>query len=464
MQGKPSLLPPSYFILPTFEMGEDRMKRLAVGLIFAVGLLAQQACLGKPANGRTGAAEIPSALAKNRQCLMCHSAPQMKRSSLHIEIERFAGSAHGKLRCIDCHRDLSGRPLPHPTAATVDCAGCHRADNPYGAPDVKSRIMYEDSAHGQAVARGDKDAPRCFTCHGDHYILPPGNEASSVSRANIPATCGRCHSDPGIVRRHNIEKGEVLKFYRQSVHGQALAAKGLSVTAVCTDCHGVHDIKIGSDPKSSVSRPHIPATCGKCHGGIYKEYQAGIHGQAFARGAKEAPVCTDCHGEHTIRAPAEATSSVNPIHIAKTCSHCHENVKIERKFGLPAHRLSTYMDSYHGVANKYGDITVANCATCHGAHEILPSSDPHSPINKRNLPKTCGRCHPGAGKNFAKGSVHLLPSPKKDQGVYWVRRFYQVFIFGLVAAFVGYIFLDLLSRRRKRAEGASGREGEEWRE
>jgi hypothetical protein len=183
-----------------------------------------------------------------------------------------------------------------------------------------------------------------------------------------------------------------------------------------------------------------------------KSYLTGIHGQDFKKGVKDAPICTDCHGEHTIFAPDEPSSSVNPIHIAKTCSTCHENTRIERTFGLPASRLATFLDSYHGIANTYGDTTVANCATCHGAHDILPSSDPRSSISKRNLPTTCGRCHPGAGVNFAKGSIHVLPSREKDREVYWVRMFYKLFIGGLVCAFLGYIFLDMLSRRRKRAE------------
>jgi hypothetical protein len=131
-------------------------------------------------------------------------------------------------------------------------------------------------------------------------------------------------------------------------------------------------------------------------------------------------------------------------------------VKIERKYGLPANRLSTYIESYHGVANKYGDITVANCATCHGAHDIRPASDPKSSISKKNMPKTCGVCHPGASKNFAEGSVHVLPSSKKDKGVYWVRLFYTAFIVVLIGSFCAYIALDLIARWRRRSRNGRG--------
>ena len=46
---------------------------------------------------------------------------------------------------------------------------------------------------------------------------------------------------------------------------------------------------------------------------------------------------------------------------------------------------SSYLASYHGMASKVGSNTVANCASCHGVHNILPSSDPRSTINSRQL-------------------------------------------------------------------------------
>jgi hypothetical protein len=36
-------------------------------------------------------------------------------------------------------------------------------------------------------------------------------------------------------------------------------------SAVCTDCHGVHDILKADDPKSSVNPANLLATCQKCH-------------------------------------------------------------------------------------------------------------------------------------------------------------------------------------------------------
>ena len=49
---------------------------------------------------------------------------------------------------------------------------------------------------------------------------------------------------------------------------------------------------------------------------------------------------------------------------------------------------------------------MANCASCHGVHNIFPSSDPRSTVNKANLQQTCGTCHPNANVEFASITVH----------------------------------------------------------
>jgi cytochrome b subunit of formate dehydrogenase len=101
---------------------------------------------------------------------------------------------------------------------------------------------------------------------------------------------------------------------------------------------------------------------------------------------------------------------------------------LTRKFGLPSDRLVSFDSSYHGLAAKAGSQTVANCASCHGVHNILPSSDPKSTINPRNLPKTCGQCHPGAGTRFAIGEVHLTEGTAEPAALRWVREFYWLVI------------------------------------
>ena len=232
--------------------------------------------------------------------------------------------------------------------------------------------------------------------------------------------------------------------YEESVHGKAVAA-GSAKAAVCTDCHGSHEIRPPNDPKSSIYQPNVPATCAKCHDNIRQEYAQSIHGQAIARGNFEAPVCPDCHGIHTIKSHLDPKSSVFAGNIARaTCANCHESMRMSEEYGFSGRRLTTYAASYHGLAAKLGSTVVANCASCHGAHNILPSSDPRSTINKANLVKTCGQCHPGATAKFALGKVHIdvpLSADISSIAIGWIRRLYLPLIIGVIGGMVLHNFL-----------------------
>jgi formate dehydrogenase gamma subunit len=191
------------------------------------------------------------------------------------------------------------------------------------------------------------------------------------------------------------------------VHAKAIAQGNVSA-AVCTDCHNSHDILPASNPQSPIAKANIPLTCSKCHKSESAEFMQSIHGQAVSRGVSRSPVCTDCHGIHNIGTPVEADGITALSAIAtETCAQCHQGVTLTKEFGVAGERVSSYKDSYHGLASRMGSRTVANCASCHGVHNILPSSDPKSMINAANLPHTCGQCHIGAGAKFATGKIHL---------------------------------------------------------
>ena len=191
------------------------------------------------------------------------------------------------------------------------------------------------------------------------------------------------------------------------MHGRAVE-NGSQKAAVCTDCHGAHEILPANDAKSPINKFNVPATCGKCHADVAERFMQSIHGQAIARGNGLAPVCTDCHGIHTIKAPIDPNSSVSEQNLSRdTCARCHEGVRLSQEFGVPGNRVSTYLDSYHGLASEGGSVVVANCASCHGVHNILPSSDPRSTINRANLDATCGKCHKGVTQKFTLTKVHV---------------------------------------------------------
>ncbi|MDE3166690.1 MAG: cytochrome c3 family protein, partial [Acidobacteriota bacterium] len=259
---------------------------------------------------------------------------------------------------------------------------------------------------GAKLAKSAHAALTCDTCHEKHdqYPHPAGIEKPQ---------CVNCHTD---------QAGD----YAQSVHGLA-RKNGNEGAPDCAVCHGsAHELL---PPKSQAFRTSVLDTCGMCHADVVEQFRASVHGQALARGVLQAPLCTDCHGEHKILKHTNLASPVNNANIRETCGSCHGNVRLTRKFGLPSDRLVSFDESFHGLAAKAGSQTVANCASCHGVHNILPSSDPKSTIYPKNLPATCGRCHPGAGTRFAISEVHVpLEAQEEPAPLRWVRQFYLLVI------------------------------------
>ena len=386
------------------------------------------------------AAQKPTPKPSNEECLVCHSDSTMtkgangKQVSLYVNPDTFKNSIHGGMfTCVDCHSDIKSSPH-ETTPAKVSCAQCH----------ADQQLAYDRSYHAKAIKAGDGQAATCVDCHGSpHELLPASDAKSRVNHANIPATCGTCHGQKFVMGASGHSAQPFLS-YQESVHGKAVAA-GSDKAAVCTDCHGSHEILAASDSKSSIFKFNVPATCAKCHTKVEQEFTQSIHGQAIARGNGSAPVCTDCHGIHSIKAHVDPNSSVSAANLARvTCARCHEGVRLSQEFGVEGHRASTYLASYHGLASRLGSQVVANCASCHGVHNILPSSDPRSSINRANLVNTCGQCHPGVTEKFALSRVHVDEPLSADVGsiaVRWIRKFYLSMILAVIGAMLLHNFI-----------------------
>jgi hypothetical protein len=368
----------------------------------------------------------------NAQCLTCHSSEANVSEKFRINEKNFLGSAHGRLNCTDCHIIRPGEAegdVPHKKALPdVNCtATCHR--DAAAVESGTSPLSYPDSVHGRAyLERGVKEVARCWDCHGKHNILPASNPESSVNRKNIPRTCSACHEDMHVVVKYNIHKEMPYHEYVNSVHGKALFEKGLvQFAAVCTDCHGVHNIQ-------GVGAPHLmarqPQTCGRCHELIFEKYKRSIHGQQALAGNADAPLCIDCHGEHGIASPKEDGSPTSPEKVLDTCSTCHARPEIMKKYGIPPDRIATFIDSMHGIAIGFGYKAAANCTSCHGVHDILPASNPQSKVNPANLRETCGqpKCHPNMPEKIASAKIHIGAEEKRPAVLYYIQRFLLVLV------------------------------------
>jgi len=390
-------------------------------------------------------------------CIECHETSKHETKIA----DDISHSIHASLECLDCHADKNTSPHKEVSGFNVGCEGCRACHE---------KQSEEYIAHGRKEYKECVDAPSCADCHGDHDVLPSSVKLSRTHPANLPATCGKCHEDLNLTKKYEILIDHPIEIYEASVHGRATKG-GIYVAATCNDCHSTggtsHKILSPGYPESSINHFNIPKTCGKCHKGVEQDYWDGIHGQLVKRGESDAPVCTHCHGEHGIISPDDPNSPVSKARVAEaTCSPCHESITLTEKYGLQTGRLTSFIDSYHGLKSKAGDLHVANCASCHGVHRILPSSDPTSTIYPGNLRATCGECHPGISAALAASPIHDISGRGlQTKAAEIVKNVYIAAIIIIIGLMVLHWLIDLIRQIvlvMKRPQVRRMRIGEVW--
>ncbi len=385
-------------------------------------------------------------------CMECHGDDSLtgvdetgEEYSLYLEIGIYNQSVHGDHDCVSCHTGIE--ELPHEEKLPkVICGDCH-----------------EDEAevyqwHGHLKVGESKDMPNCTDCHGTHDIVKSSEKRSRVNPLNLPNTCGRCHEDIDLVKKHEILKAHPVELFKNSIHGKA-SLGGIYLAATCNDCHSTggsaHRILAPGLPESAINHFNIPRTCGKCHRSVENDYWEGIHGKLTLRGVTDSPVCTGCHGEHGILSPDDPISAVSPARVAEaTCTPCHETTTLTEKYGVTTGSLKTWVDSYHGLKSKAGDVTVANCASCHGAHRILPSADSSSSIHPNNLKNTCGSCHPDITVEVANIPIHGAPGVSHNPLAALIQKIY----IGIIIVVIGGMIIHWLIDFRKQIRVISKKE------
>jgi formate dehydrogenase gamma subunit len=401
----------------------------------------------------SGAILVPAQISlAAEECLECHGDDSLTgvddlgvEYSLYLDSMVYSESVHGELECTMCHDGIE--ELPHDERLPkVSCENCHEEETE----------IYQ--WHGHLKVGESDDMPTCADCHGKHNIAESSDKRSNVNPINLPRTCARCHEDIDLVKKHEILMTHSVELFKSSIHGKA-SLGGIYLAATCNDCHSTdgsaHRILAPGLPESAINHFNIPRTCGRCHRSIENDYWEGIHGKLTLRGVTDSPVCTSCHGEHGILSPADPRSAVSPVRVAEaTCAPCHESAKLNEKYGVATGRLRTWVDSYHGLKSKAGDKTVANCASCHGAHRILPSSDPTSSIYADNLKSTCGHCHPQITTEVANIPIHGAPGVSHTPVAALVQKIYIVVIIVVIGGMILHWLIDL----RKQIKDVSKKE------
>lgn len=285
-----------------------------------------------PSGGPIAPAATVGAIAAGSGCVSCHARIDNEQ---HDISEAWRASVHG--------------------AAGITCADCHGGD-----PDS------DEVTVAMSAAAGFRGVP---------------------SRAQTVELCGTCHSDVERMRQYQIPTDQYAK-YRSSVHGEQLLAKNDTRVAICTDCHGDHDVKKASDPTAKVYPLNVPNLCASCHAdadrmapyGIdidqYDIYKASVHGEALlGRSDLRAPTCASCHGSHDAKPPTSAE-------VVGVCGKCHTATQ------------ALYEQSRHAKL----DIG-PKCWTCHGTHDVAQPSEAR--FFHPNPPEIdCTTCHSSADRSL----------------------------------------------------------------
>jgi cytochrome c553 len=265
-------------------------------------------------------------------------------------------------------------------AATNTCVSCHLEIGDELAEPVEK---FKSDVHS-------KRGLSCADCHGgdpkeidpERSMDPRKGFVGSPAPRQIPAFCGKCHSNAETMKRFNprLRVDQEAEF-ATSVHGMRIA-KGETKAATCVSCHGNHGILSVTDPNAPVFPTHVAETCGRCHGdaALMKDYPIptnqlsnylkSAHAEALLKNQDLfAPTCNDCHGNHGAAPPGVSS-------IANVCGTCH------------ARQADLFAKSPH--ADAFDALGLAQCIECHGNHDILQPNDDWVGVTSQS---TCVKCH-----------------------------------------------------------------------
>lgn len=379
-------------------MGRTK-RRIAIGLLTTLMMLILVAIVSQSAvaHASTAPAALPTMPptptgADNQVCLGCHSNPAQQMKAANGEI-------------ISLYVDPDALKNSVHGAQNIACVMCHTNISGYPHPEYKP-------ADRRQVTLDLYQA--CKQCHGDNY-------------------------------QKTLD----------SVHQKALAS-GDRLGAVCTDCHGAHDVRPPDQP-----RWRIALTCSKCHDAIFNQFKDSVHGSALQQDNPDVPSCVDCHGVHSIPDPTTAAFRLKSP--TEMCGKCHTDPKRMGKYNISTSVLNTYVADFHGTTvtlfEKQSPDQQTNkpvCFDCHGVHNIASVQDPQAGLEiKSNMLKVCQKCHPDATtQSFAASWMsHYEPSPTKYPVVYYINLFYKIFIPVILGFMALMVILDAAWRIRNRAAG-----------
>ncbi len=436
-----------------------------------------------------------------RGCFACHGKRGITKKfqngesvAAYVDAEKFTASVHGFLTCSRCHGEFSADSHPtrrfrskkqYQVRSALACRHCHTDEQLKGKPihvgalrgdrDGRSFVCTEcHSAHYIMPVEGGKvfssEGQYCMNCHGYSLslIFRNGETMSlTVDRSLLASSvhnklsCSDCHygfsSDEhprrnfrsrreySVASSESCRRCHFDKYSKtlESIH-YATLSKGNLQAPVCTDCHGSHSIAHSNRERSLTTK-----RCRTCHPAMYEIYAKSVHGRALLdERNQDVPVCIDCHRAHDIVQPHTLDYRER---IPAMCSNCHGNKAVMDRYGLSTDVVKTYLSDFHGITlglylkqreTLYKPARpIAVCTDCHGTHNITSTRGTAAAALKANLVKRCQQCHKDAPSNFPDTWLsHYEPNITSAPLVFIVNLLYKIFI----PIFVAGLFLQIL--------------------
>jgi hypothetical protein len=435
-------------------------------------------------------------------CLECHGQRGLtfkfqdgESMDTFVDPKKYQASMHGSLSCSSCHTEFSAQDHPerkfknreqYATKTSAVCRTCHPEDQ------LKKILV-----HASLMAAGNT-APHCASCHSPHTVTSVTAGRKFISEKEYCLGCHRhsmgiklrngetvslrvdsaalegsvhaklacfdCHfgfsssqhpkrnfnspRDFSIAQAEACRRCHFDKYTKtlESIH-YAVLSQGNLKAPVCTDCHGAHTVAQARADKVKSSQ-----RCGRCHRDIYETYKGSVHGSALMQEHNvDVPICADCHTAHTIQG---AHTQDYAEKVPEICGKCHGNAALMKKYGIYPGVVNSYLSDFHGVTLKFYQTqadaspaarkSIATCVDCHGIHDITKTTGPATNLVKARLVNRCQKCHPGATEEFPDAWLsHYEPSLANAPLVYLINLTYKIFIPFMLAGLILQILLHV---------------------
>lgn len=242
----------------------------------------------------------------------------------------------------------------------------------------------ETTPEATATLEGEPPAEATAQVYDLENVVP-------VEPSGDNSYCIVCHNQP--LHTVTMQDGNILNLYvnpdiiANSVHG----AGSETGTLGCIDCHGAdsfpHNGPTPTDQRAYSLRS--VSFCLGCHSDEVDALQNGLHEQAILAGDTTAAVCTDCHGAHDIQ-PVEEF----PELVAGVCGDCHESTLGEWRASAhvdigPLDCATCH--SPHSQRLRVGETTDDLCMNCHKDMPEIFSHTQHTGSGDSTV--ACIDCH-----------------------------------------------------------------------